>query len=144
MKLSNRKRTKKQLLIAENDRLFSLIIRHRDSGKCQKCGAIGTQVHHFFGRGYSVRWDLDNGVLLCFACHIRGAHSRNIKNVIDFMEWAKKYLGKKYDKLLKKSHETVKANITFVREENERLRKEFEKEYGVSYPEWHEMQKLVR
>jgi hypothetical protein len=38
----------------------------------------GTQSHHFFGKKScpSVRWDVNNGLYLCFTCHIRKVHQQ--------------------------------------------------------------------
>ncbi len=61
------------------DRLFSLYIRYRDNWTCQWCWKYdppqlgdpsGLQNSHFFGRGMeSVRFDEENCVTLCAACH---------------------------------------------------------------------------
>lgn len=58
------------------DSLWSSIIREIYHGKCALCGREGTAAHHFFGKGShsSVRWDVHNGLWLCFGCHIRKVH----------------------------------------------------------------------
>lgn len=46
---------------------------------CAACGRIGgCSGHHFFGqKAYpSVKFDLDNGVLLCIGCHIMKVHRK--------------------------------------------------------------------
>jgi hypothetical protein len=59
------------------DKLFSEYIR-RKSGKCQRCGKLGTgpqgihglqACHYYSRRKWSVRYDLDNVDALCIACH---------------------------------------------------------------------------
>jgi len=53
----------------------------RDSGRCQDCGGVGTQVHHLnYVRLFQE--DLDDLVLLCAKCHRarHGKHGRKVKN----------------------------------------------------------------
>ena len=56
----------------EADRLFSIIVRRRD-GRCQSCGTTADlQCAHLASRRYlATRWDLNNAVALCRACHQR-------------------------------------------------------------------------
>lgn len=41
----------------------------RDGGLCQRCGAVGTDVHHKAGRVGQALTDVDHMVLLCRCCH---------------------------------------------------------------------------
>lgn len=84
-------------LIKELDKLASQIIRQR--GKCEICGKRETLqcVHIFSRRNFSVRWDLDNLLCLCYRCHHYFAH----KEPIRFTEFVKKKLGEKRLKELK-------------------------------------------
>ena len=120
----------------ENDKLFSLIVKKRDNFTCQRCGKPGDQVHHIFGRGYAVRWNLDNGVCLCFTDHILGAHSKSIKRVNEFHDWVRDFLGERYNILNAESNKVVKAGVSFMKENNERLKNDFERYYGMSYSQW--------
>jgi predicted restriction endonuclease len=57
----------------ELDRLWSKRMRERD-GKCVLCGAKDKQLyaHHFIvnrARSVKYRYDIRNGVALCYACH---------------------------------------------------------------------------
>jgi len=54
---------------------WSKFIRNRDT-HCQKCGGFGAvSAHHAFGRRHlATRWDIFNGVGLCYPCHIHWAH----------------------------------------------------------------------
>ena len=58
--------------------LWSKAIRALWGGRCAMCGNAGSQAHHFFGKkAYpAVKFDLDNGVFLCFFCHIRKLHQQ--------------------------------------------------------------------
>lgn len=60
-------------------RLWSINIYQQWNGICGACGKAGNNAHHFFGKGAypSVKYDLDNGVLLCFGCHIFKVHRKN-------------------------------------------------------------------
>ena len=51
------------------DKLWSAKIRSR--GKCEYCGATaGLHGAHIIGRRYrGTRWDLENGLALCYTCH---------------------------------------------------------------------------
>jgi hypothetical protein len=90
----NVKRAKKQL-----DTLWSRAIRDRD-GYCQKCGALGVgQAAHIFSRrNLTTRWDKENGVTLCYACHIHWAHRRPV----EFALWVMEKLGREKFKALEK------------------------------------------
>ena len=68
-----RKKTEKDL-----DKLWSAVVRKRWGNYCAGCGKPGNQAHHFFHRaaGSYARWSAENGILLCFGCHIRKVHQR--------------------------------------------------------------------
>lgn len=63
-------------LIAELDRLTSVIVRKRDR-RCVTCGAVqGLQCSHFYSRRYlSIRFDLRNCNAMCAGCNRR--HNRD-------------------------------------------------------------------
>ena len=63
-------------LIAELDRLTSLIVRRRD-GRCVTCGTSqGLQCSHFYSRRYlCVRFDLRNCNAMCAKCNRK--HNRD-------------------------------------------------------------------
>lgn len=53
------------------DRLWGLVIHNRDKG-CQLCKKQEGKMdaHHIFGRrAKNTRWDIQNGIKLCFYCH---------------------------------------------------------------------------
>jgi 5-methylcytosine-specific restriction endonuclease McrA len=66
----NKSKLKKNL-----DVLWSMAVKARDK-KCQRCGSTGSlSAHHVFGRRHNAtRWVLDNGITLCYPCHIHWAH----------------------------------------------------------------------
>lgn len=80
-----------KIQITKLDSLFSKFIRQRDK-VCQRCGKGGRlETSHFHGRRKrSVRWDEDNAVALCFACH-----RYFTENPLEHCEWFKNRLGEK-------------------------------------------------
>ena len=71
-------RTKKQQLRSKADKLWFQNIFSRN-GFCEVCGEIPRQVHHFYPKGLygHLRYDLDNGVILCMGCHFSHHHRGN-------------------------------------------------------------------
>ena len=92
------------------DRLWYEVILLRDKGKCQKCGKIETLAgHHIFGKkAYPAgRWLTENGILLCYPCHIFYAHGKPY----DFQNYVKDIKGRLdwWDDL----HEAVMEKLNF-------------------------------
>ena len=71
------------------DRLWSKAIRRRDP-ICRKCcSAPATQAAHIFTRNnMSTRWDLENGIGMCYYCHIVWSH----REPAEFVDWVKKHI----------------------------------------------------
>jgi hypothetical protein len=101
----------KRGLIKKLDKAFSGLIRKR--GVCARCrkGAEETtlQCAHIIGRrNFAVRWDIDNGIPLCYACHIFWAH----KEPIWFNDFARDYLGRyKFEQLKLRARKICKWTI---------------------------------
>lgn len=79
----NKRSFKKKL-----DRLWSEKVRKRD-GKCLVCGKTPEyavlQAHHAIvtkGRSQNTRWDVRNGVTMCYACHICKLHGSSDKGFL--------------------------------------------------------------
>ena len=80
------------------DLLWSHVVRRRDGDLCRHCRKNnGSAVHHIFSRRHkSTRWDPENGITLCFYCHIRIAH----EDAPYFIDWVQRAIGQdRYDKL---------------------------------------------
>jgi hypothetical protein len=79
-------KTDRKKLIAKLDALWRVLVKDRDEHRCQYNGCInpGTDAHHIFGRGHSVRWDLDNGITLCRSCH---DYARDHKENFNAVMW---------------------------------------------------------
>jgi len=93
------------------DKLYSEIIRKR--GICARCrkGAerVTLQTAHIISRrNLAVRWDLNNGIPLCYSCHFFWAH----KEPIWFNDFAKEYLGEyKFEQLKMRAKKIKKWTI---------------------------------
>lgn len=100
------------------DKLWSEGVR--SLGRCEKCGTTTrlTAAHIVSRRHRATRWDLRNGVCLCYRCHIHWAHTEPL----DFAEWLRETKGeallfdlrkKSQDVTLAKSmdFEVVKASL---------------------------------
>ena len=80
-KLSNMKR-----LIKKADSLWSQCVRSRD-GQCVLCGSKSSlQAHHWIltrNQSNKYKYDLRNGVTLCYGCHIHGVHKNPSVYLLD-------------------------------------------------------------
>ena len=103
-KKSIQKKSRRSSLIKALDALVSRQVRERDGYRCRKCGVnrSGGRVyhHHIFTKiRLTTRWDLKNGVTLCFYCH-RWAHSAGE----EFREWVLTWMpAAEYESLYLKS-----------------------------------------
>ncbi len=99
----------KKTLIRKLDKLVSEITRSK--GYCQKCGKSfpmnRLNCHHLFSRNNkSVRWDMDNLICVCVACHFF-AH----QNPLLFTEFVKEFLGYKYEGLKQRATMTKQWKV---------------------------------
>lgn len=81
-----KKRADRKKLIKKADELWSKCVRTRD-GECVLCGSKNAlQAHHWIvtrGQSTTYRYDLRNGVTLCYGCHIHGVHSNPSVYLLD-------------------------------------------------------------
>lgn len=86
-------KTQKKLKALKNkcDKLWSEAIRTRD-GECILCGKKDTlQAHHWIhskAQGNMHRWEVKNGVTLCYACHIHKVHKYSSADILDQLKAA--------------------------------------------------------
>jgi len=69
--------------------VWSVAVRTRDHYTCQYCGLESkmTQAHHIFSAtNGSTRYDLDNGITLCWRCHFFIAHNDGHNDLYWFIE----------------------------------------------------------
>ena len=99
------KRLTKSVLTKKLDIEWSRIIRTRGE-KCAVCGKDGTlhAAHIFSRKSRSTRWDLDNGVCLCYYHHLHWAH----KEPILFNDFIREYLGDERLEALKQRAKSVR------------------------------------
>ncbi len=104
MRVKSKKYIKNKL-----DRLWSEIIR--SGGNCEICGKPTKDPHHVIGRkNLSTRWDLRNGVRLCFQHHTGGNKSAH-NDPLWFIDWFKEHRPEDYEYLIKKKNETKTYTI---------------------------------
>ena len=81
------------------DKIWSKAVVERDGHRCRYCGNNGNQPHHIFTRRHrSTRWDLDNGITLCWHHHFHLAHGEPEM----FREFLMKEIGEKQFEILKR------------------------------------------
>lgn len=98
-----RKKGEKTKLKEKCDKLWSEIIK--TGGNCEVCGEPVRDAHHFIGRiNTSTRWDLRNGVRLCFMHHTGGRISAHNDSVW-FTDWFRENRPEDYEYLNKKKNE---------------------------------------
>ena len=80
------KKSNHKLLTDKADKLWSQCVRQRD-GECVLChNKNSLQAHHWIltrNQSSKYRFDLRNGVTLCYGCHIHGVHSNPSVYLLD-------------------------------------------------------------
>ncbi len=120
----NKKTFKKKL-----DALWGLVIRTRDK-QCLVCGNRNNlHAHHCIvtkKRSNATRWNLDNGVALCYACHIGRLHGSADESFLSDYMWKlhDKYCEVDRDKIRLLSNQVVKDNQATLEAHYERLQAE--------------------
>lgn len=98
-------------LTRKADALWSKAIRLRDP-ICRWCGKNPTkQAHHIFGRrSRNTRWCLDNGIGICFGCHLKGH-----ENPMDLHDHIRGFMGAdRYDLLRMASKIAAKIDVNLM------------------------------
>jgi len=94
----------------------------RSYGRCEVCGRTGLlNAHHIFGRrNRTLRWELRNGVCLCFSHH-KGQPQSAHEDPEWFREWLLENRTEDYLYLVKKKNEITKWTKPDKEEQLERL-----------------------
>jgi 5-methylcytosine-specific restriction endonuclease McrA len=111
------------------DNAWSAYIHTRDM-VCQKCGSNKLlSAHHIIHRVHlSLRWEEENGILLCFHCHIQVAH----KDPTLFTDWLVSFKGKEFvDDLIVRSSQSVKFSNKDLIDKTEELKRKKEELDGT-------------
>lgn len=99
------KKSARQKLMGDLDRIASKLARNRDGNRCKVCGRPRVFAHHLFSRKYTgTRWYLPNLISLCHNCH-RNAHTEPLQ----FHAWVKSWMTE-YDLLQFKAYSITKFN----------------------------------
>ncbi|MFW6173498.1 MAG: HNH endonuclease [Elusimicrobiota bacterium] len=103
--MSTKSYRKKKRLRKKADKLyFEALLK----SMCEACGKKATQVHHFFPKGQygHLRYDEDNAISLCPACHFAHHHKGDPEIHIKVIE----NRGEKwFEKLREKAHHNPKS-----------------------------------
>ena len=132
------KKSPKQKLTEENDKIWSLLVRIRDMFTCQLCGKSSKHVEaaHVFGRSNkNTRWNTRNGIAVCYYCHRFKLHGGRMSEG-EKVEFFKKHLGKFYEILDNLRKQPVRFDTSFVLAWNSALRAEFLNLTGMTYEEF--------
>ena len=98
-------------------------MRTRDNYICEFCHTKTnhTEAHHIIGKdNKSVRWDIQNGISLCYYHHrfwIHGGKMTDEKRI----EFYESILGEDYDELKIRAMRIIKFNLEFCKAEFVRL-----------------------
>lgn len=98
-------RQDRKKLIKKLDTIFSQYIRQRD-GECLRCHRTTTlQCAHIAGRrSLAGRWNENNAITLCYACHLRWSHQQPL----EFTLWLEENYPQYYKAALEVRKTTVK------------------------------------
>jgi len=101
---SDKKKLEKALDVA-----WSKAVRERDV-TCRKCGGTGgLSAHHVYGRRHlGTRWDVDNGVTLCYPHHIHWSH----RDIGGFFSWWMDEVGAKVANAVFERHQKISKYST--------------------------------
>jgi hypothetical protein len=103
--------------IKENilDKYWGLAIRSRAKDKCAYCGSPANQPHHIFSRNNrNTRWDLDNGILLCYSHHTFNNQFSAHRTPVEFTYWLETYKGKPFiNSLREKAQKSIQCDEIF-------------------------------
>lgn len=113
------------------DKAWSAAIRRKNNGCCEICNRGANQPHHYIGkRNYTMRFDLRNGVLLCYTHHVGGRHSAHGDGEW-FRAWFKESRPEDLEYIIKNKEKKIKRlvrdYVKLVEELNEEQRRETNK-----------------
>jgi hypothetical protein len=103
----------KKSLKNKADILWSKIIRI--NGYCEWCGQSYGKLdaHHIMGKKGILRYELRNGVCLCYKHHRLKAHSDSAEDVKEYLEWVKVYKAADWDYLSSLKRERIVSNSEY-------------------------------
>ena len=98
----------------ELDEIWKMKVKQRDSYNCQVCKkkveGHNCHAHHILPKGFSrLRWDVNNGITLCYRHHKVGNYSAHM-NAIWFAFWFKTNKPQQFKYLIDKLIEEGRKN----------------------------------
>lgn len=122
-KTITKKKPTKTKLKKRADALFSEYIRKRD-GYCLHCGKTeNLQCSHIVGRlNHHLRYDPQNAITLCYACHIHFWHKEPLEASVWFRGIrpdAEEYLNRERNKIEKLDYEEIVSSLNGMLKELE-------------------------
>ena len=112
-------KSKRKKLEDKLDKAWSLAVRMK--GHCEMCKKthredgkpLTLNAHHIMGRRHrATRWDLENGLCLCWYCHNNKAHSGDFDRQDSYRNWLLETKGREeLDRLLCLANEVRKWAI---------------------------------
>jgi len=116
-KIKEKKRLSVSVLTKVADTLWSKIIKERAFNTCEYCWKTTyLNSHHLFTRARrNTRWDLDNWICLCSACHTLSSNFSAHKCPIEFTKRIENLKWKEFiEELSKKSQINIKVNSEYL------------------------------
>ena len=112
----------KTKLIKSLDKLWSLKVKERAEFKCEFCLEEGVWLNsaHIVGRRYrTLRWDIDNGMCLCYGCHRaydeHQPQAEQIRRIVIGEERLERLLAKKQVIAKNQDYEEIKKALESVK-----------------------------
>jgi len=97
------------------DKLWRIAIHERDNEICQVCGNTGNNAHHVIGRrNRTLRWDLENGIILCPLHHTFGRESAH-QDPLWFAKWFEEHYPERHLWLMKKRNIIDKRDFEYYK-----------------------------
>lgn len=102
--MKRKKKTDRKKIENALDKAWSGYVRSRDKS-CKLCGSSSIlAAHHAFGRVHrATRWDVMNGVALCWPCHRFRAHG----DPAGFSVWFERHVGSEQYQRLSEAHRII-------------------------------------
>lgn len=112
------------------DATWSKVVRQRAGNRCEVCGLSGEvktlNAHHYIGRkNKRLRWELFNGVSLCYQHHVGGKESAH-EDIEWWKSWFKENRGEDLNLIKSVKNEIKKWDVWDMQEKLEELQEELE------------------
>lgn len=123
--MKRKKKTDRKKIEDALDKAWADYVKRRDK-RCQMCASVSIlAAHHAFGRVHrATRWDVMNGVTLCWPCHRFRAHG----DPSGFSVWFEKHVGQAQYNRLAEAHRGIEKHTKNDLENMLKILKELEVE----------------